>query len=305
MKLRQAFAETLIEIAENNSRVIFLTGDLGFQVFDGFKERFEHRYVNVGVAEAQLILSAAGLAMEGWRPVVYSIASFITARAFEQIKISVDYPNLPVILVGGGGGYIYAKSGVTHHAADDVALMSILPNMTVVNPGDPNEVKALLSQLIQLQGPAYIRIGRYGETRYQLDSPIILKRARKLKDGEKIAIITTGDSAADALAAASVLKSEGIYPIIYQMHTIKPIDTVTLELLLNEVKNIIVVEESIPIGGLAAMIQAWILERGENARLVRLGPPDALVLGNPERDEVKKRLGYDAPSIVEMCKSML
>ncbi len=105
--MRRAFSDTLVALAEENPRVMFLTGDLGFQVFDDFKLKFGPRYLNVGIAEAQMICASAGLAMEGWRPVAYSIASFATARAFEQIRISVCYPGLPVVVVGAGGGYTY------------------------------------------------------------------------------------------------------------------------------------------------------------------------------------------------------
>ena len=150
--MRRAFADTLNHVAAQNPRVMLLTGDLGFEVFDEFQARFGPRYVNVGIAEAQMITAAAGLAREGWFPVAYSIAAFATARPFEQIRFSVSYPNLPVVLVGAGGGYIYAPSGVSHHAADDLALMTALPGMTVVAPGDPNEVAQLLPQLFTQSG---------------------------------------------------------------------------------------------------------------------------------------------------------
>src|SRR5207253_5232671 len=121
--MRKALAESLVQLAAQEPRLMFLTGDLGFQMFDEFKERYPGRYVNVGVAEAQLVCCAAGLALEGWRPVIYSIASFATGRAFEQLRVSVAYPGLPVVVIGAGGGYTYASSGVTHHAVEDLALM--------------------------------------------------------------------------------------------------------------------------------------------------------------------------------------
>ena len=106
--MRRAFADVLMKIAENNPRVVFLTGDLGYEVFDEFRDTFGPRYVNVGVAEAQLVCCAAGLAKEGWKPIVYSIGSFMTGRPFEQLRVSVSYPNLPVVVVGAGAGYTYA-----------------------------------------------------------------------------------------------------------------------------------------------------------------------------------------------------
>src|ERR1051325_2288870 len=130
--MRRAFGDALVKAAQDDDRVIFLTGDLGFGVFDEFIARFPRRYVNVGVAEAQLVDCAAGLALEGWRPIVYSIASFMTGRAYEQIRLAVGYHRLPVVVVGAGGGYTYANAGVTHHAKEDLALMSLIANMVVV-----------------------------------------------------------------------------------------------------------------------------------------------------------------------------
>ena len=301
--MRRAFAETLIRVAVENPRVIFLTGDLGFQVFDDFRARFGPRYVNVGVAEAQLVCAAAGLALEGWRPVIYSIASFATGRPFEQIRLSIDYPCLPVIIVGAGGGYTYASSGVTHHAGEDLALMSVLPNMTVVAPGDPNEVTQLLPQLLELSGPSYTRVGRYGEPAYEAKAPAVLGHARLLREGEHVAIVSTGEIASVVLEAVNILKAEGICPIVYQMHTVKPLDTATLDALAGNVETIIVVEEHLPVGGLFSAVSAWRANCEESPKLIRLGPPHALVLGSPKRDELRRRLHYDAQSIVDACHS--
>jgi transketolase len=300
--MRKAFAETLIEVAEENPRVIFLTGDLGFQVFDEFKEKFGPRYVNVGVAEAEMVLAAAGLAFEGWRPIAYSIASFATGRAFEQIRISVNYPDLPVVIVGAGGAFTYSKSGITHHAVEDAALMSLLSNMTVVLPGDPNEVKELFPQLFKIKGPSYIRIGRYGEPEYKSDSPIILGKGRLLKDGEKVAIVSTGDMAVAALEACTELKSENIFPMIMQFHTVKPLDVSLLSKVSENVDTIIIAEEQSPWGGLNSAINNWKNEAEKDVKIIRLGPPDKLALGNLKRDELRLRMGYNPESIFKVCK---
>lgn len=289
-------------VAAENPRVMLLTGDLGFQVFDEFARRFGPRYVNVGVAEAQLVCCAAGLALEGWRPVVYSIGSFMTGRSFEQIKISVSYPNLPVVVVGAGGGFTYSNSGVTHHSPDDLGLMSSLPSMRVVAPGDPNEVAQLLPQLFDQPGPSYIRVGRYGEPSYDAKAPAVLGRSRLLRDGERVAIMSTGDIAAVALDAADILQSEGIRPIMCQMHTVKPLDTAALDALAQEVETMIVVEEHLPLGGLFAAINHWYASSRHRPNLVRLGAPDALVLGNPQRDDLRRRINLDAESIAQVCR---
>ncbi|MHB1011365.1 MAG: transketolase family protein [Desulfobacteria bacterium] len=300
--MRSAFAETLTDVASRNDRVAFVTGDLGFQVFDEFQSRFGPRYVNVGVAEAQMIYTAAGMAIEGWRPVAYSIASFATARPFEQIRYCIAYPGLPVVLVGAGRGYLYSTSGVSHHAADDLALMTSLPGMTVVVPGDPEEVSQLLPQLFELQGPSYITVGRFGEPDYQALEPAVLGKARKLRDGQRVAVLCTGEIANEVIKAVDTLLPERIFPAVYQVHTVKPLDEAILSLLADSVDTLIVVEEHVPAGGLWAAIAGWLARTGKAVRMVRLGAPDAFALGNLKQAELRRRFGMDAPAIAEACR---
>lgn len=304
--MRKAFSEILMQQAATDPRLMFLTGDLGFGVFDAFKEKYGPRYVNVGVAEAQLMCAAAGLAKEGFRPIAYSIASFATGRAFEQIRISIAYPGLPVVVVGAGGGYVYANSGVTHHAAEDLALMSILPGFTVVNPGDPEEVRTLLPQLLQLDGPSYIRIGRYGEPTYEAEEAPQLGKFRRVRSGKQpLAILVSGDCAIDTLAAADTLAKDHIQPWIYQAHTVKPLDIAGLEAIAAKVDTILVIEEHLAHGGVAASVSQWAAAQRQAPRIARLGPQDALVLGNPKREQLRDRLNYGPRAIASQVRALL
>lgn len=300
--MRKALADSITNIASENDRVVFLTGDLGFQVFDNFNRKFGPRYINVGVAEALLIDAASGLALEGFRPLAYSIASFLTGRAFEQIRISVAYPHLPVVLVGAGGGFLYSHSGVTHHAPDDVALMSLLPGMTVVVPGDPNEVRALIPQLLALDGPSYIRIGKFGELSFEAEAPIVLGKARRLQSGRKFALLAMGDMATTVLQAAQRLQTENIQPMIYQFHTVKPLDIATLDYLAGMVSTLVVVEESTPCGGLASAIMAWSSATRRSVHIVRLGPPDEFALGNVKHATLREQFGFGTDAIITTCR---
>jgi len=302
--MRKAFSDTLLQMGEQNPRLAFVTGDLGFQVFDEFHARFGPRYINAGVAEAQMINTAAGLAAEGFHAVAYSIASFATARPFEQIRYCVAYPNLPVTIVGAGRGLTYANAGVSHHALDDVALMTAIPNMTVVIPGDPGEIEALFPQVTALPGPSYFTVGRFGEPRYEAEEPAVLGRARLLRQGEEIAIVTMGEMAGEVLAACKLLAADGITPVVYQMHTIKPLDTGTLDALARRVGTILVAEEHLPMGGLWSAMTNWSATLDRPAHLVRLGPPDAFALGNLTRDGFRHRMGFDAPAIAAACRKL-
>lgn len=302
--MRRALSKALCDAAEKDPGVVFLTGDLGFQVFDDFIARFGPRYINVGIAEAQMVAMASGLAKEGFRPIAYSIASFMTARPFEQIRVCVSYPNLPVLLVGAGGGYAYSSSGVTHHAGDDLALMSLLPGMTVTAPCDPAEIELLLPQLLKLDGPSYMRVGKFGEPAVTgLEAPV-LGKARLLQRGAKVAVLTTGDMAAPAQAAVKELAAEGISPLLYHFHTVKPLDTGTLELIAAAAGTLIVVEEASPHGGLAASVAGWLAAGGRGTRLVRLGPPDSFFFGSLSRETYAARQGYDKKGIMEACRKV-
>lgn len=300
--MRRAFVEALTQTAERDSRVVFLTGDLGYGTFEDYIARFGPRYVNVGIAEALLVNAAAGLASVGYRPVIYSIASFMTGRAFEQIRFSLAYQKLPVVIVGAGGGYCYSQNGISHHAPDDFALMRQIPGITVTAPGDPAEVRELLPQLIALEGPSYIRIGKYGEPTYEASAPVIVGRARPLRRGTRIAILTTGETAPLALDALSDLQQEGINPDIVQFHTIKPLDTAMLNTLARDRNTWLVVEEAAPEGALFSAILAWQHQTGHRVRLVRLGPGEDCVLGSPRREDVRRSATFDAKGIADACR---
>lgn len=300
--MRLTFVKTLTHLAEKNPRLVLITGDLGFQIFDEFRSRFGSRYINAGVAEAQMICAAAGLSFEGWRPFTYSIASFHIGRPYEQIRLAIGYPGLPVVIVGVGGGFGYSHSGITHHAAYDLALMGSIPGMTIIAPGDPNEVDALLPQIVELSGPCYLRIGRGGEPLVHADSPVLLGKARLLNDGEGVAILSTGEMAGVAMKAVEILKGEGICPIIYQFHTLKPFDSTVLDTLPSKVHTIITIEEHLPDGGLNSAVNAWRAGLEKGPGLIRLGPPDELALGSLHTNALRCRLKYDPESLAETCR---
>ena len=302
--MRRAFSDTLVKVAAEDERLMFVTGDLGFQVFDEYRSRFPARYINAGVAEAQMVNFAAGMAVDGWHSIAYSIASFATARAFEQIRYCVSYPNLPVTIVGAGRGFTYGNSGVSHHAVDDVGLMTLLPNMTVVTPGDPAEIEQLLPQVLRLPGPAYFTVGRFGEPRYEACEPAVLGKARLLRQGRKIAILSTGEVAGDVSKAAAVLRQEGIEPAAYQLHTVRPLDTAKLAELAAGFQVFLIVEEHLPAGGLWSAIAQWAATQDASPRLRRLGPPEAFALGNVKRDALRTRFGYDAEAIAAEVRTL-
>lgn len=299
--MRRAFSDTLLKIAKENGKIVFITGDLGFKVFDEFIGKYGRRYINTGVAEAQLINTAVGLALEGWRPIAYSIAPFCTARPYEQIRFGVAYHRLPVMIVGAGGGFTYAQAGVTHHAPDDLALMSALPGMTVVAPGGPDELERLMPQMLELESPSYMRVGKFGEPKVGGDSPVILGKARKLKDGEKVAVLTLGDIAPHIRAAVETLHAMGYSPGLFHFHTIKPLDVDIFAEINAKYKHVVVLEECIPQGGLFEKLCHWKAMNNSSLKLSRFGAPDGFILGSPSREELRARIGVNPESLCNTC----
>lgn len=303
--MRRAFSDTLLKLMERDERVIFLTGDLGFGVFDDIIERFPTRYINVGVAEAQLVNCAVGLAMDGWRPLVYSIASFMTGRAFEQIRVSIGYHQLPIVVIGAGGGYTYASSGVTHHAREDFALMSLIPGMAVTAPGEPREVEVLLEHLLKADHPSYMRIGRFGEPSTQHTGPIEFGKARCVREGKDIALLTSAGAVIQAIEACDILSAEGISPSVYHFHTLTPFDTQSLDQALATADTLIVIEDHAPRGGLQNAVESHLARSRQTCHLLRLGPDDELVLGNPSIEGVRQRFHSDVAGIMHTCREAL
>ncbi len=303
--MKFAFSKTMTELAKKDQRIIFLTGDLGFQLFDEFEKLFGSKYINVGVAEAQMMCAAAGLAHVGYRPITYSIASFATARCYEQIKVSIAYPSLPVIIVGAGGGYAYGSSGPTHHAGDDISLMRSLPGMAVVAPGDSEECAQLLPQVLKLEGPAYFRIGRGKEPSYKAIEPAVLGKGRLLAEGRHVAVISTGEVAYEVCEALKILSDKNISPLAYQFHTVSPLDTELLDKIAVKASAIVVVDEHLATGGLGSAIRDWGFEsQKKNLDIKILSVPNEFVLGSPSQGEVRKRYGFDARSIVGFVEKL-
>jgi transketolase len=302
--MRRAFSDCLVEIADIDEKLVFPTGDLGYQVFTELEEKHPDKYINAGIAEAQLATCAAGLALSGFKPIIYSIASFITGRAFEQIRVSINYQQLPVLIVGAGGGYIYSNSGVTHHAAEDLGLMSLMPGMQIFNPGSPKEVRSLLKQFLETEKPGYMRVGRFGEPEYEALDDIFLGKLRTVKQGNNIAILSTGDAVIDCVKACELLEDDGICLSHYQFHTLSPFDEDGLENIFDSYEHLVVVEEHFPQGALYSKVCELKVAKNFISRVYRLGPENVLQLGAPSLDSLRADNFYDALSITHFCRNL-
>nr|WP_320411296.1 transketolase C-terminal domain-containing protein [Candidatus Hakubella thermalkaliphila] len=253
-----------------------ITGDLGFSVFEDFAGRFPGRFINVGVAEANMVGIAAGLASCGKVAFTYSIAPFATIRCLEQIRIDVCYHNANVKIVGVGGGLAYGPLGATHHAIEDISIMRALPNMKVLSPADPVEADLATRAAVAVDGPVYIRLGKSGEPRVHSGQPDFeIGRAITVKDGTNITLVATGGLVYNALLAARELATQGIDARVISMHTIKPLDEEAILRAAHETAAIFTIEEHTLIGGLGSAVAEVLAESGNRKVLFqRIGIRD-------------------------------
>jgi len=273
--MRNAFVRALTSLAEADARVMLLTGDVGYKIFDDFSARFPGRFLNAGVAEANMIGVAAGLALGGLRPFTYSIAPFVTLRCFEQVRNDLCYHNVPVAIVGVGGGFSYGPNGPTHHSLEDIAIMRSLPNMTVVCPGDPVETELAVLAIGSHQGPLYLRLGRAGDPVVHIGRPPFrIGRAVTVRDGTDCTLIATGGMLPVAVEVADRLQPERVSCRVLSMHTVKPLDGDALEESCWKTRMLFTLEEHSRIGGLGAAVAEWLASSGLRRPLRCFGTED-------------------------------
>lgn len=305
--MRNAFAAEMSEIARADERVVLMMGDIGNRLFNDYRAEFPERFFNCGIAEQNMITVAAGMALEGMRPVTYTIAPFITSRCLEQIRVDVCFHGLPVVIVGVGSGLCYAQLGSTHHAMEDVAIMRALPGMSVVCPGDAFEVRAALAAAVKNDGPTYIRIGKKNEPVVHAEVPEFeIGRAIELKSGKELCLLANGAILPEALAAAKRLEKKKISAGVASFHTAKPLDENYLSEVFGKYSLVATVEEHGEIGGFGGAVSEWLAGRkGVKAGFVKIAAPDKFILEAGDQAFARKLAGIDSESIFRKCLEAL
>lgn len=260
--MRNTFAKTLYTIGKQDPKVVIVVADISpAGSMASFREEFPERFINVGVAEQNMIGLCAGMALRGLKPFAYTIATFTIYRPFEMVRDDLCYQNLPVTVVGIGGGVTYSALGGTHHAQEDVALMSALPNMTIVAPCDPLEVEAATWHCSQSKSPTYLRLGKAGEPVFteKAIEPFVYGKARYIQRGQDVCVIAYGPIMKMAKEVAEGLEAKGKSVSLVSMHTLKPLDREGLIRSMREHKKVVVIEEHSQFGGLAMSAKqiAW------------------------------------------------
>lgn len=303
--MRNAYLEKLYELAGKDKNVLGLISDNGAIVYDKFRRDLPKQYLNYGISEASMVASAAGLASCGKIPFAYTITNFLTMRAFEFIRNDVCLQNQNVKLVGIGCGFKYSVLGPTHHGTEDIALMRVLPNMTILSPASPKEAKKVTEAAYNIKGPVYIRLATSNDVEiYEEDYEFKVGKGTVLTEGEDLTIIATGAIVVEALKAVKELEGEGIKVKLVNISTIKPIDVDLIVKVAEETGAVITVEEHSINGGLGSAVSETLLENYDGRVLFKRMGLTGFSKGYGSYDEMKEMNGLSKEHIKNCVKDM-
>ena len=303
---RQAICDTLLARAAQDKDIVVLCSDSrGSASLSRFADTFPDQFVEVGIAEQDLVSIAAGLARCGKKAFAASPACFLSTRSYEQAKVDCAYSNTNVTLIGISGGVSYGALGMSHHSAQDIAAMSALPNMRVYLPSDRFQTAKLVEALLQDEKPAYLRVGRNAvEDVYTEDAcPFAMDKATWLREGEDVAIIACGEMVRPDLDAAEALAAEGITATVLDMYCVKPLDKEAVLRAAQKAKAVLTVEEHAPYGGLGSMVAQVVAENCPR-KVKNLTLPDAPVITGTSK-EVFAYYGLDAAGIAAAARELV
>ena len=303
---RQAICDTLLNAAKTDKDIVVLCSDSrGSASLTKFADTYPEQFVEMGIAEQDLVSVAAGLASCGKKAFAASPACFLSTRSYEQAKIDCAYSNTNVTLIGISGGVSYGALGMSHHSAQDIAAMSAIPNMRVYLPSDRFQTAKLIEALLQDKKPAYLRVGRNPvEDVYTAENcPFAMDKATILTEGSDVAIIACGEMVRPALDAAELLKAQGISATVVDMYCVKPLDTEAVIKAASGAKAVLTVEEHAPFGGLGSMVAQVVGEHCPR-KVKNLSLPDAPVITGTSK-EVFDYYGLNADGIAKSAAELL
>ncbi len=303
--MRDTFVRTLIELAKENKNIELITGDLGFGVLKPYWEQLPDQFTNAGIAEQNMTTVAAGMALEGKTVFTYSIGNFPTLRCLEQIRNDCAYHHANVKIVCVGGGFVYGSLGMSHQATEDLAIMRALPDVVVMAPGDLVEAEEATKAIANYPGTCYLRLGRGGEKRIHESIPDFqIGNAIKVKDGEKVAIFSTGAIFEEVQGAFDILTSQGYAPAVYTFPTVKPIDTDVIRECAEKFDLIVTCEEHNIVGGFGSAVAEVMAEmKQKKACLVRIGLNDQYATRVGNQKYLRGQYGMAAEQIARRIVS--
>jgi transketolase len=297
--LRKAFIASLCELAAADERIVLMTGDLGFMALEPFRERFPKRFLNMGVAEQNMIGVATGLAEAGFLPYAYSIGTFASLRPYEFIRNGPVLHRLPVRIVGMGMGFEYGHSGTTHYSLEDIAVMRALPGLSIVIPADSTQTSVAIKATYNMDSPVYYSLGKDDKISIPgFKGQFEMGQVQVIREGDDVAVIAMGSIAQEAAAAAEELTKHGVGAAVIILSNFRPDPDEHLAGILSRFQHVITVEAHTLSGGLAAFVGSVIAMNGISCKLRALGvrtPPDGT---SGQQEERWRKHGIDRASIV-------
>lgn len=303
--MREVFINSLLSKAKSDKNIILVTGDLGFGVLDKFAEDLPEQFINAGVAEQNMTGLSAGLALEGYNVFTYSIGNFPTLRCLEQIRNDIIYHNLSVNIIAVGGGLSYGALGVSHHAIEDISIMRTFPNIQVFAPCDEVETLGILNHMLRNPKPSYLRLDKFKKN-IICGKPFVNGDIRKIRNGNKVAIIGYGSILEEALIAHdNLLNESNINCSVYSAHTLKPINKKSLINIATKYEVILALEEHMEIGGLGSLISEILIDNKimpKNILKLNLKNKYSNITGS--RDFLRNYYQIDSKSIISCIKNI-
>ena len=296
--MQRAYISKLMELAEADHSVLHILADSGTGYDEMFRMNFPEQIYNFGIAEENMVGAAAGMATAGKIPFVYTAGAFLAYRSLEFIRDDICFQNLNVKIIGMGSGLAWSTLGPTHHTTEDVAMLRAIPNLMILSPATPLQVAACVEKAYQHTGPVYIRIGMNNEKEF-FDENYCLTDGNNdiLKDGDDIAIYTTGSILEEAAGAVDILADHGIHAALINVHTIKPFDSASVLDMASKVKMFVSVEEHSIYGGLGSILSEILTDNGVGIRLHRIGLKDTFATGYGTHKSVRAENGLSAEAI--------
>ena len=299
--MREAFSNALVRLALFDPKVLLLTGDHGYSLFDEFRKRCPDQYINAGIAEQNMVGMAAGLARVGFRPFVYGLAAFIPIRTVEQIKLDIAHDDLPVVLLGDGAGFVYSHLGTSHQSTEDIACTRAIPGIQVLSPADRFEMTAAMDYAYAANGPVYLRMGKadLGDVHPGSIGELHQGRLLKVRDGraDRPGLIATG-----SMVRAAVDVAQSLDLAVWSAPVLKPLHAVDVCTAVGATNGLLTLEEHSVLGGLGAVV-AEITSEHQPTRLLRIGVPDRFSEHCGTHDYLLHEHGLDTDSVRERVEA--
>jgi transketolase len=296
--MRKTFIDTLTELSQDDLDIYIVSGDAGYGVFEKFREMYPQRFINAGVAEANMIGFSAGMALAGFNVFVYNIIPFVLYRCYEQVRNDICYQNLPVTLIGTGSGLTYAPQGMTHYAVEDLAICATLPNLTVISPIDPIETRAAVKFAVKSKAPVYIRLAVTGEPQCRAGECSDIFSPAIIREGEDAVVLSYGTVFREALEACEKLAAKGIHIRLVSVPVLQPFPGEAVLQLINGFKTVVTLEEHFRNGGLASRLVECLVEHRLSVNFVPLALPNSFIHDVKKQAGMRRHYGIDADAVM-------